>query len=460
MEYLGISYNLKHPPLLDPNFVPLGVWNEAYLSQAMKPISIALWRPDGHIAVRHSFIRGTADSEEADFRYVERFVKSLLWSVGGCKLYVCGCSDIAKRLAEVYSPDGERNFESVFFRRIYGHPFQVLDIPLEACPEPQDGPRPIIGGHLEGCRIGLDVSGSVCEVSAVADGNCIFSQEFPWSPQEQEDPSYHYEHILRALQSAAAHFEKLDAIGISSAGIFSGNAPMAASLFAKVPRDRWDEVKTLYTRAAAAVGDVPVAVVNDRDVTALSAAMSTGAGSLMSLSLGVNEAVGYADRVQNVLGWINELSLAPVDLNEEAALDEVTSDTGAGSKYFSQEAAIRLAALAGIDLGAERSADEKLMALQALVQQDDPRAQAVYQTIGQYLAYTLLHYSKLYEIRHLMLLGRVMHGKGGEIVLRSCISVLTDEFPALLEKTDIFLSDKNTYRVGQAVAAASLPTLH
>ncbi len=459
MEYLGINYNLKHPPVLDPDFIPFGLWGESYLASAKKPVAIAIERPDGHITVRNTFIRGIETSQDADFRYIERYVKFLLWAVGGSKVYVCGCPEITKQLREMYSPEGERNFECVFFRKIYEQPLQILDLPLADCPQPQDGPRPIIGGHLDGCRIGFDASGADIKVAAVMDGNCVFTQQLLWNPKKQEDPEYHFDIISGALKEAAAKLPKVDAIGISSAGILVGNAPMAASLFMKVPKERWEDIKTIYTRAAAAIGDAPVAVVNDRDVTALSAAMGMGAANLMGLSIGAGQAVGYADKDQNISGRINELSMAPIDLNEEAPAEELSMDVGAGNQYFSVQAVIRLAAKAGIELDPEMEADEKLLAVQQLLALDDPRAQAIFETIGQYLAYTLVLYSKFYDIRHLMLLGRVTAGKGGEKILRSCQAVLNDEFPGLQEKLHLFLSDENTYRVGQAVAAASLPTL-
>ena len=42
MQYLGIDYQMKHAPKLDPTFIPFGVWREAYLKDAKKPLAIAL----------------------------------------------------------------------------------------------------------------------------------------------------------------------------------------------------------------------------------------------------------------------------------------------------------------------------------------------------------------------------------------------------------------------------------
>ena len=226
-----------------------------------------------------------------------------------------------------------------------------------------------------------------------------------------------------------------------------------------MPRDRWDEVKTVFDRAAAEIGDVPIVVANDGDVSALAGAMGMNCGNIMGLAMGTSEAVGYVDKDKNVLGWISELAFAPVDLNEEAMQDEWSTDFGVGCKYFSQDAVIKLAPRAGIELDEELSPAEKLKVVQKLMEADDARAQAVFKDIGTYLAYTVVLYNKFYDIRHLMLLGRVMSGKGGDTILATCQQVLKDEFPALYEKVEVMLPDENTRRVGQSAAAASLPDI-
>ena len=98
MQYLGISYNIKHPPKLDPDFIPFGIWSDAYQKGAKMPLAIAVERNDGNISVRHTAIHGTPDMLEADYRYVERYVKFLLWSVGGFRVSICGCSSLAQKL--------------------------------------------------------------------------------------------------------------------------------------------------------------------------------------------------------------------------------------------------------------------------------------------------------------------------------------------------------------------------
>ena len=104
MQYLGIRYSIQFPPVLDPEFIPFGIWSEAYRKNAAKPIAIAIERNNGHISVRNTVIYGTEEMTEADYRYVERYVKFLLWSIGGFRVYLCGCPEIAQRLKDAGLP--------------------------------------------------------------------------------------------------------------------------------------------------------------------------------------------------------------------------------------------------------------------------------------------------------------------------------------------------------------------
>ena len=456
MQYLGISFDMKHIPELDPGFIPFGVWATEYEKTATVPVAIAVERDKGQVSVRRTKIHGTAEMRDADYRYLERYVKFLLWSIGGFKVSICGCSEIAERIQAAYSFDGQRAFDCDFFQKLYERPLEILDLPLECCPASNESPRPI-GGHTDGCRIGFDAGGSDRKVSAVIDGQVVYSEEVVWHPKKNPDPSYQYEGILDSFRTAASKMPRVDGIGVSSAGVFIGNAPMISSIFYCVPRDRWDEVKTVFDRAAAEIGDVPIVVANDGDVSALAGAMGLGCGNIMGLAMGTSEAVGYVDKDQNVLGWISELAFAPVDLNEEAMQDEWSTDFGVGCKYFSQDAVNKLAPRAGIELDENLTPAEKLKVVQALMEKDDARAQKVFSDIGKYLAYTVVQYSKFYDIEHLMLLGRVMSGKGGDLILSTCNAVLKDEYPQLFAKVEVMLPDEKTRRVGQSAAAASLP---
>ena len=459
MQYLGIEYQMKHAPKLDPTFIPFGVWRAAYLKDAKQPIAIAVERDRGRVSVHKTFIHGTPEMAEADYLYVERYVKFLLWSIGGFRVSICGCSELAKKLQEAYQPGGERAFDYTFVNQLYEENLEILDLPLEACPAPNESAEPM-GGNMDGCRIGFDAGGSDRKVSAVIDGECVYSEEVIWFPKLNEDPDYHFGHIVEAFKTAASKMPRVDAIGVSSAGDFIGNEPRVASLFIKVPREKWDKVKTIYDRAAAEIDpNVPILVANDGDVSALAGAMGLGKGNLMGIAMGTSEAVGYVDADQNVLGWINELAFAPVDLQAGAMQDEWSTDYGVGCKYFSQDAVIKLAPAAGIEIPEELSLAEKLKFVQKLMEQDDPRAIAIFETIGAYFAYATVQYSQFYDIDYMMLMGRVMSGKGGDTILKVCNDILADEYPELAKKCAVMLPDEKMRRVGQSVAAASLPKL-
>ena len=175
MQYLGVDYEMRHIPALDPGFIPFGIWADAYRKGARKPLAIAVERNNGFISVRNTLIHGTEAMAEADYRYVERYVKFLLWSIGGFRVYVCGSSSIAGRLQKAYTPSGERAFDFDFFQKLYERDLEILDLPLEQCPAANECPQPI-GGHLDGCRIGFDAGGSDRKVSAMIDGDCVYSE--------------------------------------------------------------------------------------------------------------------------------------------------------------------------------------------------------------------------------------------------------------------------------------------
>ena len=454
MQYLGIEYNMKHTPKLDPQFVPFGVWRTAYLKDAKKPIAIAVERDKGRVSVHHTCIHGTPEMAEADYRYVERYVKFLLWSIGGFRVSVCGCSELAQRLKKAYDPKGERHFDFTFFNQLYERDLEIVDLPLEDCPAANEVAEPI-GGNLDGCRIGFDAGGSDRKVSAVIDGQTVYSEEVVWHPKTHADPEYHYQGVLSAFRAAAAKLPRVDAIGVSSAGVFLGNAPMVSSLFIKVPPERRAEVKTIYDRAAAAMGNVPIVVANDGDVTALAGAMSLHTGRIMGLAMGTSEAVGYVDGAGCVSGWFNELAFAPVDLNDHAARDAWSGDSGVGSQYFSQDAVIRLAAAAGIPLDEGLTPAEKLAAVQQRAERGEEPTLTVFRDIGVYLGHTLPLYAAVYDLQNLLVLGRVASGVGGEQIVSACRRVLAEEYPSL--EISVTLPDERFRRVGQSMAAASLP---
>ena len=455
MNYLNIPYSLKNTPKLDAGFIPFGVWGKAFLEKATVPFSVAVEREDNKITVLHTFLRG-AEFSDANYRYAERTVKFLLWSVGGFRVYMNGDDAVITRIQQDYTPAGDRAFDVQFMQDVYERPFEVLSVSRESFPDANES-AVAAGGHMEGCRIGFDAGGSDRKVSAVIDGVPVYSEEVVWHPKTQSDPQYQYDGIVESFKTAASKMPRVDAIGVSSAGVFIGNSPMVSSLFIKVPRDRREEVKSIFDRAAKEIGDVPIVVANDGDVTALAGAMSMECGCVMGLAMGTSEAVGYVNADGNLLGWFNELAFAPVDLSEGAMQDEWSTDFGVGCKYFSQDAVIKLAPRAGIQLGDSLTPAEKLKAVQTLANEGHEGALQIFDDIGTYLAHTLVLYSQFYDLKCLLVLGRVASGVGGDHIIAQCHKVLESEYPQLAETITVMLPDEKTRRVGQSVAAASLP---
>ena len=60
-------------------------------------------------------------------------------------------------------------------------------------------------------------------------------------------------------------------------------------------------------------------------------------------------------------------------------------------------------------------------------------------------------------MRYLLVLGRVASGIGGDLLIEECNRILKEEYPALAEKITVMLPDEKARRVGQSIAAASLP---
>ena len=458
MNRFGIQVELRHVPSLDPNFIPLMRFNRAFLDGAKKPVGIAVERSNGQMAACRTFIHGTPEMREADRYYIERLVKTILWMKGGFKVYVSGDEGIYSYLKSVYGPGGQQEFDWDYMANVFEHPFEVVLV--DDIPEAKDSPK-AIGGHLEGCRIGFDAGGSDRKVSAVIDGETVYSEEVVWFPKTNADPDYHYDGIVSALKSAAEHMPRVDAVGVSSAGVFINNRTMNASLFLKVPKELYDKkVKNIYIRAIRdTFGEVPCCVINDGDVSALAGAISLNDNSVLGIAMGTSEAVGYVDGEGRITGWLNELAFVPVDAQPDAMRDEWSGDIGCGVKYFSQDGVIKLAPRAGIELDESASPAEKLKAVQALMAEDDPRAAQIYESIGVYLGHTLAYYYELYGCRHVLLLGRVMSGKGGDLILDTARKVLADEYPELTGKIVPELPDEKFRRVGQSMAAASLPEI-
>lgn len=455
---------LKVNAKLDPKFTPMSVvcrdMREATKENG-QDIIIAVERNKGYTTTYKTRIFKDGTGKDAEnYAFVERIVKTLLWVAGGFKIIIAGSDTVAAKIKEAYSYGGARDFDVHFMERVYEQKFSVESVALADAPKDKSSALPV-GRHLDGCRIGFDAGGSDRKVSAVIDGESVYSEEVVWFPKTNSDPEYHYQGILEAMKTAASKMPRVDAIGVSSAGVYVDNRIMIASLFLKVRDEDFEKkVKNMYIDVAKEIGEnIPIEVANDGDVTALAGAMNLNENSVLGVAMGTSEAAGYVDPQGNITGWLNELAFAPVDFCTDAMVDEWSGDYGCGVKYFSQDGVIKLAPYAGIELDENLSPAEKLKVVQKLMSEGDERAAAIYDTIGAYFGYAIAYYSEFYDIKHVLIMGRVTSGKGGEILLQRAQEVLDKEFPELAKKINLNIPDENARRVGQSVAAASLPMI-
>lgn len=449
-------------PKLDPAFRPLALGLRRFRQAVAdhghaESLCIALELGDGAVLRRDLQVFPEGRGWDADnLRCASWVLGFLLWSCGGWRVRLQGPPRLCTALAAQYLPSGVHAFDARLMEQAFARPFEISIVEPHELPEAKSKPL-TLGGHLEGCRIGFDLGASDYKIAAVKDGEAVFSTEIPWDPRNQPDPAYHYDRICEGLKLAASHLPRVDAIGGSSAGILVENRIRVASLFRAVPREVFQEkVEPLFLRLQQAWG-VPLEVINDGDVTALAGAISLGLTGILGIAMGSSEAVGFLDRDGHITGWLNELAFAPVDANPDAGTDDWSGNPGIGAAYFSQQAVNRLAGLAGIAFPAEMGLPERLKVVQERMEQGDAHAQAIFDSIGVYLGYTLPWYAEFYDLRHAMILGRVTSGAGGEVILSRAKEVLQAEFPEVAEQVSLFLPDEKSRRVGQAVAAASLP---
>jgi predicted NBD/HSP70 family sugar kinase len=451
-------------PTLDPFFRPASLANRVFreevaASGAPVPVRLALEQADGSVFhFSPTVLPPDHPAAPGNFRYLERYLKFLLWSRGGHRIYFDGPPDMHRRLEAHYrdTSTGQSDAE-IMGTRVYEKPFAIIH--TRQLPPARESTAPL-GRNLEGCRIGFDLGGSDRKVAAVIDGKVVFSEETIWNPIPEKDPRWHLDQINESLKRAAEHLPRVDAIGGSSAGVIVNNRVKVASLFRGVPPELFQtKVKDIFIELARSWGGIPFEVANDGEVTALAGSMALGRNAVFGLAFGTSTAAGYVTPEGNITTWLNELAFAPVDYNPQAPADEWSGDYGCGVQYFSQQCVGRLLPVAGIPTSSAMSLPEKLKHLQELMDQGDYRAQKIYETLGVYFGYAIAHYADFYDIRNVLILGRVTSGPGAEVILSGAREVLEIEFPELGRRVEFHVPDEKEKRHGQAIAAASLPNL-
>lgn len=450
-------------PPIDPGYRPAVLANHKFIEEVKAsgrsvPLILGLERVPGSLS-RYETVVFDENHPQADQNlfFVERCIKFLLWQRGGWKVHVGGPRSIGNYIQACYAAGGKQSFDADFMGNIYGNEFTVVPCDPSEVPNEKEIEKSL-GRNLDGHRIGFDLGASDLKVSAVIDGKAIFSTEIEWQPRHQTDPQYHKDQIKAALDLAASKLPRVDAIGGSSAGVYINNRPMIASLFRGIPEDKFGEVHSMFLDIRKEMG-VPLEIINDGEVTALSGSMSLEDNGVLGIAMGSSEAAGYVTLDGNITDWLNELAFAPVDYNPHAPIDEWSGDKGVGALYFSQQCVFRLAPKVGIEIPTDLTHAQKLQFVQKKLETGDAGAAKIFQSMGIYLGYTIAHYADYYDIKHVLILGRCTSGQGGWLILEGTKEILEVEFPQLASQINIQLPDEKSRRVGQSIAAASLPEL-
>mmetsp|Transcript_14859 Transcript_14859/g.19510 ORF Transcript_14859/g.19510 Transcript_14859/m.19510 type:complete len:557 (+) Transcript_14859:138-1808(+) len=451
----------KTRPPLDPGFRPFILGKQSYMKAVERCpdheiFEFALIRQN-NLCGRCSipvFPEGNPNIEDSKV-YVSTVVKFWLWQRGGYKLYVCGSDSLCTYLKNAFNATGKFHFDILTMEKIYNNPFQVIIVDTASDMPAEKEEAEVMNTVADGCRLAFDLGKSDFKIVAVQDGEVVFSKETEWDIWKK-DPDYHYEIVLEVLKEAASKLPRVDGLGGSTAGTPINNDCVWSDCFPDIEPDLYKaKVVPIFKRWAEALGDVPLKVINDGEVTALAGMQMVGKGGLFGISMGSNEGAGYVDRNGALKGWINELWAGTVDMNPTAAICPWSGAVGNGSMYFGQRAVEKLCTVAGFTFDEDMLPQHKLKIVQKAMKEGDINARLIYESIGVYLGYALAQYAEFYEFDHVLILGRVSSGEGGQVMLDKAKEVIENEFPEL--NLQYHSPDEHMKRVGQCVAAAALP---
>merc|ERR1719453_82052 len=468
----------KIPAPLDPNFAPLVLAKKNYLKfVAGTPhfVEWALPRADGCARYKLPVFADTHEDVECSIYLAGVLIQEMIWQRSASGLQLAGPPKQCEALKAAFSPGGAYEYEILSMPNVCGTPekaFEVKIVKVDELPAAKDTPQ-VCGKEANGCRLAFDLGKSDIKTVAVKDGEVVYSKETEWDVTNP-DPDYHYKAIVDALNIAKAELPKVDAVGGSATGTVSGdNEATWCDIFPNVPPDVYKaKVVDIFKRIAKEVaGDVPLKVINDGEVTALAAVQKISKGNVMGISMGSSEGGGYANADGNLMGWINELCYIKLDMNPRAPTDPWTNcHRGMSHMYLGQRGATKNAykicevpenyRYPHPDMCTIKHEDHAncLKLIQEAMKATPEKASDLYKTCGVYLGYGLAQYCEHYKIDHVMILGRVSKGAGGDLMLKTASEVLETEFPDL-PKITFHTADDHFKAVGQCIAAAALPKI-
>lgn len=440
---------------LDSGFKPIEKFFREYetLAKNGERFSMSVMRGEGEYFTVDTKI---IDSTGIDtVKYIENYLRTLLYVVGGCTVYVAGNEQLIEIIKRDFSLNGKYSFDVDFSVKTFDKAFDIIVTDFDNIP-PTTIKEITVNNSTAGNRIGLDLGGSDKKITVMKDGELLLSKEDLWLPKLNEDISYHYNKLKETLFEAKSLLGTVDSVGISTAGVVVENKLKICSLFVKVDSKVFKEKgSTLLLDVVHEVcGNIPVKIINDGDVTALAGASTMNSDSILGIAMGTSEAGGYVNENGNLNGWLNELAFVPVDVSDTAPVDEWCGVQGVGAKYFSQDAVIRLADKYGFETNGTLA--EKLVQIQKFTANDGDALNEIYGTIGLYLGYEIAFYSRFYNIKKVMILGRVTSGKGAEIIIDVANGVLKEEYPNLFDTVEIVTPNEQFKRLGQSEMALKI----
>jgi len=482
-ELLVVEPKVSAP--LDPGFAPVVLAKAKYRKAAegcADTVHFALPRSDGCSRGELKVFPTDDKRYQASVILAGVLIQESIWIKGASSLQLAGPKEICESLKAAFSKGGTYEFEAEVMPKANGTADKEFEVTIVGgagdLPEAKDTPQ-VCGKDANGCRLAFDLGKSDIKTVAIKDGEVLDSAETEWDVTNP-DPQYHFDAIVDAMKKTierakAKGFGDIQAVGGSATGTVSGNNEATwCDIFPNVPADVYKEkVVDIFKRLAKEVaGDVPLKVINDGEVTALAAVQKIKKGNVMGISMGSSEGGGYANADGNLMGWINELCYVKLDMNPRAPTDPWTKGAhrGISHMYLGQRGATKNAfkicevpenyKYPHPDMCTIKHEDHAqcLKLIQQAMKDTPDKASDLYKTCGVYLGYGLAQYCEHYKIDHVMILGRVSKGAGGDLVLKTASEVLATEFPDL-PKIEFHTADDHFKAVGQCIAAAALPSI-
>ena len=475
----------KFVPEYDQGFRPCGLVNRLFRRMCadlkeQEHVVLGFERENG-LVQREAVPILPAKYGRADLnrQIVEHHVQYLVWARGAWRVLLAGNEDVCRPVAAMWEQSGCRPKDREIMADSYLTQGQNFEIKLVSADQisatPESGTQ--VGAHMDGVRLGLDIGASDVKVAVMINGKVVFKKAFKWNlqdekwlPENQNDVDAIYQCLaekvriaLRFIKDHHPEVKEADALGVSSAGIIVNNLVKVASWLKKVPKDKKGDI---FLRLAQEF-NLPVEVRNDGDVTALTGAREHQTPWVMGVALGSSVAGGYTAHFPGggpqdaqIMGWLNELAFLPMDYNPDGLRDGWTKNMGTAAPYLTQQAMPSLLARAGISVPEGAILYDQLKLAHKLANNGDKRALGVFRTIGTRLGYFAAQNHDFYAYDLLLVLGRVVAGRGGDEIIRCATEVCRGgEFPDM-EKVRITTPTASDDReLAQAITACTLVDL-